>query len=212
MSPPGTAYMISFCSANRETIRERMGLHVNLPSLSLETRPGLTSISWPTVSTPRRILPPATPPFRSSTSHPGLFTSNERMMISRGSDVKSLIGMGILLTTYSAITSMLYLSWADMGMTGAPSATVPARKGLSLIFFQWHCVWLIPWTNFSIWSYCSLAWLSFTKSILFCKIRMCLSFMISMAAKCSDVWGWGQDSFPAARIEVLVVSKRSQPL
>jgi len=25
------------------------------------------------------------------------------------------------------------------------------------------------------------------------------SFIISMAAKCSEVWGWGQDSFPAIR-------------
>lgn len=33
----------------------------------------------PTLSTPFRILPPATPPFKSSTSHPGLFTSNDLM-------------------------------------------------------------------------------------------------------------------------------------
>ena len=26
---------------------------------------------------------------------------------------------------YSQITSMLYLSWAEIGMIGAPSATVP---------------------------------------------------------------------------------------
>lgn len=32
-----------------------------------------------TLSTPFSILPPATPPFRSSTSQPGLFTSKERM-------------------------------------------------------------------------------------------------------------------------------------
>ena len=56
-----------------------------------------------------------------------------------------------------------------------------------------------PWTNFRIWSYWSLAWLSLTKSILFCRIRMCFSLMISMAAKCSDVCGWGQDSFPAVK-------------
>ena len=29
---------------------------------------------------------------------------------------------------YSHTTSILYLSWADMGMTGAPSATVPAER------------------------------------------------------------------------------------
>lgn len=48
MSPPGTAYCRSFCSANSETIREKMGMHVSFPSVSLETIPGLTSISWPT--------------------------------------------------------------------------------------------------------------------------------------------------------------------
>ena len=56
-----------------------------------------------------------------------------------------------------------------------------------------------PWTNLSIWSYCSLAWLSFTKSILFCRIIMCFNFIISIAARCSEVWGWGQDSFPAEK-------------
>ena len=37
-----------------------------------------------------RILPPATPPFKSSTSDPGLFTSKDRMTIICGGDVKSL--------------------------------------------------------------------------------------------------------------------------
>lgn len=48
--------------------------------------------------------------------------------MSRGSDVKSLTGTGIFLTMYSQTTSMLYLSCADMGMMGAPSATVPAAN------------------------------------------------------------------------------------
>lgn len=48
--------------------------------------------------------------------------------MSRGSDVKSLTGTGIFLTMYSHTTSMLYLSCADMGMMGAPSATVPVGK------------------------------------------------------------------------------------
>lgn len=52
IKPPGTAYIRSFCSANNDTILERMGLQVSLPSESLETRPGLTSISCPTLSTP----------------------------------------------------------------------------------------------------------------------------------------------------------------
>ena len=48
------------------------------------------------------------------------------MTISWGADAKSRRGAGIFWTIYSQITSMLYLSWAEMGITGAPSATVPA--------------------------------------------------------------------------------------
>lgn len=48
-----------------------------------------------TLSTPFKIDPPATPPFKSSTSEPGLLTSNERMMIILGDEVKSLGGTGI---------------------------------------------------------------------------------------------------------------------
>lgn len=55
----------------------------------------------------------------------------------------------------------------------------------------------LPWTNFKICWYCSLACDSLTRSILFCKIKMCFSFIISIAAKCSDVCGCGHDSFPA---------------
>ena len=47
------------------------------------------------------------------------------MTMSLGFEVKSLTGMGIFLERYSQITSMLYLSWAEIGMMGAPSATVP---------------------------------------------------------------------------------------
>lgn len=51
MRPPGTANCSSFCSAKRETILEKMGLQVSLPSLSLDTKPGRTSISMPTCKT-----------------------------------------------------------------------------------------------------------------------------------------------------------------
>lgn len=71
------------------------------------------------------MLPPATPPFISSTSYPGLFTSKDRMTIMFGGATKFLSGMGILLTRYSQTTSMLYFSWAEIGTTGAPSAMVP---------------------------------------------------------------------------------------
>lgn len=51
---------------------------------------------------------------------------NRLLPMSLGSEVKSLMGTGIFLTMYSQTTSMLYLSWAEIGMMGAPSATVPA--------------------------------------------------------------------------------------
>ena len=47
--------------------------------------------------------------------------------INLGSDKKSLLGTGIFLTIYSHITSILYLSWADTGIIGAPSAIVPRK-------------------------------------------------------------------------------------
>jgi len=148
MSPPGTAYCRSFCSAYSEMILEKIGVQRSLPSSSFDTIPGLTSISCPDCSTPRRILPPATPPFRSSTSDPGLFTSNDRITISLGDEVKSRSGIGILLTIYSQMTSTLYWSCAEIGTIGAPSATV-------------------PWTNLRMDSCCSVAWVSLTRSILF---------------------------------------------
>lgn len=45
--------------------------------------------------------------------------------INLGSDVKSLKGTGIFFTMYSQTTSMLYFSCAEIGIIGAPSATVP---------------------------------------------------------------------------------------
>ena len=44
-----------------------------------------------------RMEPPATPPWRSSTSEPGLLTSNDRITIICGGDVKSLCVANILL-------------------------------------------------------------------------------------------------------------------
>eukprot|EP01139_Manchomonas_bermudensis_P000144 Amastigsp_a134_413.p3 type:complete len:269 gc:universal Amastigsp_a134_413:1485-679(-) len=137
MSPPGTAYLSSFCSASRVTIREKIGSHAILPAESLETIPGRTSISSPSLSTPRTIEPPATPPLRLATEHPGLLTSNERMMIIRGSETKSRFGIGTFVSA-SRMTSRLSPSWAEMGITGARSATVPLM-------------------NARIWAYCSCA-------------------------------------------------------
>jgi hypothetical protein len=100
-------------------------LQVIFPSSSLVTTPGRISISSPNFSTPVRILPPATPPFNSAISAPGLLTSKDRMTISRGSAVKSRGGIGIRLTMYSLMASILYLSCAEIGMIGAEAATVP---------------------------------------------------------------------------------------
>lgn len=74
------------------------------------------------------MLPPATPPLSSAISAPGLLTSNDRMTMRRGSAVKSRGGIGILLTMYSLMASMLYLSWAEIGIIGANSATVPNNQ------------------------------------------------------------------------------------
>ena len=105
--------------------------------------------------------------------------------------MKSLIGTGIFFSIYSHTTSILYLSWAEIGIMGAPSATVPS-------------------INRRICSCCSCACVSLIKSILFCKIKTCFSFMISMAAKCSDVCGWGQDSLPAEKkLEQLIILHQS---
>lgn len=130
--PPGTAKSRLFFSARSETILLKMGWHFVLPWLSLIMMPGLISISWPTLRTPERIDPPATPPFSSSTSAPGLLTSKDRMMMSRGVDVKSRIGTGMCLTMYSVTASMLYRSWAEMGTIGALPATVPVKRGRQL--------------------------------------------------------------------------------
>ena len=48
--------------------------------------------------------------------------------MSRGLDVKSRSGIGIFFERYSHTASMLYLSWAEIGIIGAPSAIVPVVK------------------------------------------------------------------------------------
>ena len=114
--------------------------------------------------------PPATPPWMSSTSAPGLFTSKDRITIMFAGAVKSRTGTGIFLQMYSQTTSMLYLSCAEMGITGAPSA-------------------IVPWMNLQMASYWFAAAFSWTRSILFWRMMMCWSLMISTAARCSEVCG-----------------------
>lgn len=48
----------------------------------------------------------------------------------RGAEVKSRCGMGIFFVIYSHKTSILYFNWAEMGITGAPSATVPENHNI----------------------------------------------------------------------------------
>lgn len=180
MRPPGAAYCRSLCSANRDTILEKMGLHISFPSWSLDTIPGRTSISWPTYRSDKQ----KTTRFQirawtsaavysaslylqhalqdAASRHASLqvvylaarfvhvegpddwsrrLTDEDKSRIetssnwwpffipmSLGSEVKSLTGTGIFLTMYSQTTSMLYFSCAEMGMMGAPSATVPAGE------------------------------------------------------------------------------------
>mmetsp|Transcript_5823 Transcript_5823/g.12261 ORF Transcript_5823/g.12261 Transcript_5823/m.12261 type:complete len:206 (-) Transcript_5823:129-746(-) len=128
MRPPGTAYCSSLPSAFIDRMTLIIGEHARVPDEFLNVIPGRTSIRSPTRSTPCVIDPPATPPLRSWTSSPGLLTSKLRITIMRGADVKSRIGMGTLLIKFSTTTSMLYLSCAEIGTTGAPSATVPCTK------------------------------------------------------------------------------------
>lgn len=54
-------------------------------------------------------------------------------------------------------------------------------------------------TNLAMLFWCSSASDSRTRSTLFCRMRMFSNFIISTAARCSPVWGCGQDSFPAIR-------------
>lgn len=125
MSPPGTANCNRLFSACNDIIRLKMGLHLFLPALSFVTMPGLISTSIPSRRTPVRMDPPATPPFSSSTSAPGLLTSKERMTMRRGEEAKSRIGIGIRFTMYSLTASILYFNCADIGTMGDDSATVP---------------------------------------------------------------------------------------
>jgi hypothetical protein len=120
MSPSGTANCIWFVSACTEKTREMIGWHRLRPMLSFVTIPGRISASIPRRRMPVSTEPPATPPFSSSISAPGLFTLKERITIRRGSEVKSRRGIGMRLTMYSFTTSMLYLRSARWAMTLQP--------------------------------------------------------------------------------------------
>ena len=69
--------------------------------------------------------PPTTPPFRFYAVSPGLFTSNDRIMIILGGTFRALSGTGKYSHIYCNTHSMLYFSWAEIGIIGAFSAIVP---------------------------------------------------------------------------------------
>mmetsp|Transcript_27028 Transcript_27028/g.71160 ORF Transcript_27028/g.71160 Transcript_27028/m.71160 type:complete len:269 (+) Transcript_27028:545-1351(+) len=177
ISPPGTANSRSNISAWRPSTTVTSGVHTKPPSpLSLQ-RPGRISIRCPRRSTPWVSEPPTTPPMRCSTSWPGLFTLKLRRMYMRAGPARFRAGTGIR-AMYSASTSMLHESCADMGTTGDFSATVPA-------------------TNSLMWNSWSSASISSTRSTLFCTMTIRSIFSASIAARCSAVWGCGQCSLAA---------------
>ena len=72
ISPPGTAYIRAFLSAFSDVICDSISLHWTAPVLwFLVISPGLIEILSPTLSTPRRMVPPATPPKSFSAWVPG---------------------------------------------------------------------------------------------------------------------------------------------
>jgi hypothetical protein len=95
------------------------------PVLCFVTLPGRISTSIPRRSTPERIHPPTTPHLSSPTSATGLFTSNDRITITRGSEEE--MGSGMRFTMHSFKTSMFSLSCAEIGTMGYDSASVPAK-------------------------------------------------------------------------------------
>lgn len=124
----------------------------------------------PTLKVPCKILPPATPPFNSSTLAPGLLTSKDRMTTIRGVAEKSYVG-GSRLARASTTASMLNFNWAETGMIGARPAVVPKNSSASP-HLEGHTpvartIVDSPMTNFLIDSQCSTASDSRTRSILF---------------------------------------------
>ncbi len=65
--------------------------------------------------------------------------------------------------------------------------------------------WIMYYIEMSFTCSCwSLPCESLMRSILFWRMRICFNFIISMAAKCSEVWGWGQDSLPAGKTQFVM--------
>lgn len=58
------------------------------------------------------------------------FKTSMNLPMSLGSEVKSLMGMGIFLQIYSHMTSILYFNCAEIGMTGASIAFVPTNENI----------------------------------------------------------------------------------
>ena len=106
-----------------------------------------TSISWPTLRTPLSREPPATPPFKLSTSLPGLFTSNDLITISLRS---SIVNHYLLITCLHHVATPIWKAlcmknllqsskyWSNFG-----------PKNINTISYHWILVLLFaiisPW-------------------------------------------------------------------
>ena len=71
-----------------------------------------------------------TPPLTSRQFEPGLLISNERATSMTGAASGSRTGSGMVVSRASMRAPMLIDFWAETGMTGAFSATVPFTKAL----------------------------------------------------------------------------------
>jgi len=179
MRPPGTANCNSFCSSTLMlVILVLIGWHLTTFWFSYIILPGLISIMSPTLRTPSSMHPPTTPPAKFSMDVPGLLMSNERMIINLGGTFRIRLGTGIQFTIYSKTKSIFIPLCAEIGTIGEFSAILYLVKSLIL-------------------ACCSIASSFFTKSILFWMIVIYFIFIISIADKCSQVWGWGHYSLAA---------------
>ena len=107
---------------------------------------------------------------------------------------------------YSFTASMLYLGYAEIGTMSDDSDSATPPRCLCERFHVQCVVHELemrnkraPFTNAEMLFWCSNACASLIRSTLFYRMIRCSSFMISTAAKCSDVCGCGHVSFAAMR-------------
>ena len=88
------------------------------------------SIGSPSRRMPRMRDPPTTPPFTSFQLQPGLLMSKDRATSIIGSAAGSRTGSGMVISRACTNAPMLIPFWAETGMMGAFSATVPFTNAL----------------------------------------------------------------------------------